>query len=230
MREAADHLGMNYSTAKTIVQTFRREKRVAKKPKRLAATKKSIEKEKLLTHFLSHFKVKALISSIIKTELEPKKNAKDTHRLLAETPTASVSLQGNALGIRKALSRVESAGEMLLFGLEEDGPCAGQVSRGVSANVELAHKRPVFFVIADTNVEEEYKQKLDYSNPVLLRNKQMADSQEQVEREEREEKEERFDFREYGERIMERYGESKFECDLKERMLPIPEFVKNTNL
>eukprot|EP00826_Nyctotherus_ovalis_P048765 TRINITY_DN577_c0_g1_i1.p2 TRINITY_DN577_c0_g1~~TRINITY_DN577_c0_g1_i1.p2 ORF type:complete len:228 (+),score=44.91 TRINITY_DN577_c0_g1_i1:151-834(+) len=166
LREAADRLGMNYSTAKTIVQTFRREKRVAKKPKRLAATKKSIEKERFLTHFLNKFKVKALLSGIIRTELEAQKTSKHTHKLLAETSTAIASSQGYVPSIRKTLPRVESAGEMLLVGLEEEGPCAGQTSRGVSANMELTHKRPVFFVIADNNIEEEYKKKLDYSNPV----------------------------------------------------------------
>jgi len=57
-KEAAEELKINYSTAKTIVQTFRREKRVAKKPKHCTETKKAIKHERLLRKLLKSDQVR----------------------------------------------------------------------------------------------------------------------------------------------------------------------------
>lgn len=234
MREAADQLDINYSTAKTIVQTFRKEKRVAKKPKRLITTKKSIEKERSLVQFLSQFKVKSLMSSVIKTELALKKKSQDV--AISEAPTLGSITRTNTLqsNLHKALPRVESAGDMLLFGLDEDGPYAGQMSRGISVNMDQAvQKRPIFFVMIETDVEEEYKKSLDYSNLVLLRNKQPIISQEQIVIKPQEKPESsltNFDFRDYGKRILANDKGTKLECDLNERMLPIPKLMNHVKI
>lgn len=233
MREAADNLDINYSTAKTIVQTFRKEKRVAKRPKRFIITKKSIEKEKSLVQFLNQFKVKNLMSNIIKTELALKKGQ---DMPISETPTLGSISKINTLqsSLHKALSRVESAGDMMLFGLDEDGPCAGQMSRGVTANMDqVVQKRPIFFVVIETDVEEEYKQRLDYSNPILLRNKQQIVNQEQIVKELQEKPQPSlmsFNFREYGKKILANSEGTKLGCDLNERMLPIPKLMNHLKI
>lgn len=227
MREAADHLNINYSTAKTIVQTFRKEKRVTKKPKRQIITKKSIEKEKLLVQFLSQFKVKNLMANIVKAELEVKKENQDTQKAISEAPTLGSFSKPNPLSnIHKSLPRVESAGEMLLFELEEEGPYAGQMTRGVSANMDMiTYKRPIFFISVESDLEEEYKQQIDYSNPVLLRNKQRIETKEHTSIKTLEQADERmisFDFHEYGKRILADAESEGFECKSEERKLPAP--------
>eukprot|EP00826_Nyctotherus_ovalis_P061652 TRINITY_DN8792_c0_g1_i3.p2 TRINITY_DN8792_c0_g1~~TRINITY_DN8792_c0_g1_i3.p2 ORF type:complete len:107 (-),score=15.33 TRINITY_DN8792_c0_g1_i3:405-725(-) len=48
-----------------ILQTFRRERRVAKVSKKLKCTKKSLRKEKLLTLTLTEYKVQRFVSFIL---------------------------------------------------------------------------------------------------------------------------------------------------------------------
>jgi len=235
LKEAADHLEINYSTAKTIVQTFRKENRVTKNPKRQIVTKKSIEKERFLVRFLSQLKVKNLTASIVKAELEVKKEPPDIQKAISEARTLGSFSKPNPLSnSHKSLPRVESAGEILLFELEEEGPYPGQISRGISANMDIVlHKRPIFFVSVDTNLEEEYKQQLDYSNPVLLRNRQPIKIKEHISTQTPEQMAKsmvRFNFHEYGKRILASAESKGFEYKSEDRRLPMPKIMNHIEI
>ena len=232
MKEAANHLEINYSTAKTIVQTFRKENRVTKNPKRQTTTKRSIEKERFLLQFLSQLKVKKLMASIVKAELEVKKELPDIQKAASEARTLGSFSKPNPLSnSHKSLPRVESAGEMLLFELEEEGPYPGQISRGILVNMDMiVHKRPIFFVLADTNLEEEYKQQLDYSNPVLLRNRQPIKNKELISTQIPEQVAKSmvsFNFHEYGKRILANAENKGFEYKSEDRRLPMPKIMNH---
>ena len=173
LKQAADELDINYSTAKTIVQTFRKEKRVAKKPKRMLETKKGMKKEKFINRFLSQYKVRSLMSDIINAMEGLKKNEREIQKGLSETATLGASFATPMPNLHKSLTRIDSASQMPLFALEEEGPYLGQISIGITANIEMeAEKKPIFFVLEEANIEDEYKEKVDYNNMVLLRNKQ----------------------------------------------------------
>ncbi len=185
LKQAADELGVNYSTAKTIVQTFRKEKRITKKPKRMIETKKAIKRERYLSKLLSESKVAKLLSQVLSSELLILQKAKALEEPAPLTPPvglseastfmATVQPSDVASPAPKGLPRVVSAGQMVLFPLEEDGPKPGQVSRAVSACMDAGvsglPKKDIFYVYCEDNPEEEYKGKIDYDNPVLLRAK-----------------------------------------------------------
>lgn len=231
LKEVAEQLGINYSTAKTIVQTFRKERRVAKKLKRIMTTKKATAKENLLVRYLTRYRVKNLLTAIIDSELGLKKKEECLQKNILEISTVGVSLQTNnaRLTPMKILSRIESAGDMLLFRLEEEGPYDGQISRGVSANMNFAaQKRPIFFILTETNIEEECKDKIDYNNLVLLKNKHMSEIGEPLvmETEKVQEKDNIiFDFHEYKKCIAaneENMRGSQMQIVIEERILPTP--------
>lgn len=73
----------------------------------------------------------------------------------------------------KDFPRVTSANQMVLFPVEEEGPKIGQISRAVATD-PLSFpfsRKDIFYVYSETNPEEEYKGKVDYTNLVLLRAK-----------------------------------------------------------
>ncbi len=177
LKQAADELDINYSTAKTIVQTFRREKRVAKKPKRGLQTKKAIKRERFMARVLTRYKVGKILAKIMESETrgEAKKPSKEKSRAHPEASTAVATQQPTELpsGMHKVFPRVTSALQMVLMPLEEEGPKEGQVSRGIlTDSFELPPtKRDIFFVRSETNPEELYRDKVDYSNLVAFRAK-----------------------------------------------------------
>ena len=164
LKQAADKLGINYSTAKTIVQTFRKEKRVAKMPKRSMETKKGLKKGNFLKRFLNVCKTKCLMSIIIEAQVN---FGQTRSSQLSETLITGNSLQQ----ITAAFPRIESTEQMTLFEVEE-GPCNGQISRGIFTNIEsIVQKKEVFFIFDEIELENKYKNEIDYSNPVWLRAK-----------------------------------------------------------
>ena len=108
LKQAADKLGINYSTAKTIVQTFRKEKRVAKMPKRSMETKKGLKKGNFLKRFLNVCKTKCLMSIIIEAQVN---FGQTRSSQLSETLITGNSLQQ----ITAAFPRIESTEQMTLF-------------------------------------------------------------------------------------------------------------------
>ncbi len=176
MKQVADELSINYSTAKTIVQTFRKERRIAKKPKRALETKKAVKRERYLTKLLSHSKVVKMVALIVGEESvtsSDKKSPEPTAPIVDSSTLISVPVRPEAETQHKAFPRITSANQMVLFPAEEDGPKPGQVSCAVATD-PLSFpfsRKDVFYVYSESNPEEEYKGKVDYANPVLLRAK-----------------------------------------------------------
>ncbi len=70
--------------------------------------------------------------------------------------------------------RVLSAPQLYLFEADEEGPKLGQMSRGIGVQEEHLlplYRREVFYVYPEHDLDEEYKERVDYDNPVLLRSK-----------------------------------------------------------
>jgi len=173
LKQAADLLGINYSTAKTIIQTFRKEKRIAKKSKHMVETKKAIKKSQFLTRFLTKAKVESLLDSILLEEL-----VVPEHKLIKEDHNVSDSCTAPVFKIipnasSKVLARVDSAAQMLLFDEVEEGPGRGQRTRAISVSFHenKEYKHNFFYVYSETDPEMKYKDKIDYNDPILLRAK-----------------------------------------------------------
>lgn len=168
-------LGINYSTAKTIIQTFRREKRIAKKSKHMLETKKAVKKSHFLVRFLTKTKVESLLNSILSKEL-----IAPEHKLIKEDNNVSDAHTASALKIvpntfSKSLTRIDSAEQMILFEEIEEGPGREQVTRAVSVSLydDQEHKHDLFYIYSDTDPEMKYKDKIDYNDPLLLRAKNL---------------------------------------------------------
>ncbi len=176
MKQAADELGINYSTAKTIVQTFRREKRVAKKPKRGLETKKALKREKYIARVLGHHKLTKILARIMEEEtkdleLKPEKR-KASEVNIPEASTAMVTQQPIEPPPNTPFPRITSAFQMVLPAPLEEPPMRQDC--GVMTDdllVPQICKRDVFFVHSEANPEELYRSKVDYANPVTLRAK-----------------------------------------------------------
>lgn len=167
LKKAASELNINYSTAKTIVQTYRREKRISKRPKHIAETKKTLRREKLLAKMLTQNRVRKLTNLILKTTLGHSKKKRNKGRMgISEVRTLPVTAQPSENPISKGFPRVESAGQMVLFEPETPGPKCGQVSRGVMINREAGvTKKDIFYVHYNPNSEEEFKESIN--NPIV---------------------------------------------------------------
>jgi hypothetical protein len=186
LKEAAKELSINYSTAKTIVQTFRREKRIAKKPKRQVETKQAKKRERALCRKLSANKVNTIVEMILENEAgiglttkkcnEPKEEIKDASTL----PTNQPKEPENPL---KHQNNFGSSPDFTIFQEKEDGPKEDQISRGVGTHndlILLQPKKPIFYTYSNKNMEDEYKEKIDYSNLVIFRSKE-AEFNEEIE-------------------------------------------------
>lgn len=178
LKEAARKLSINYSTAKTIVQIFRKERRISKKPKHMCVTKKSLRREEFLERALSKRRVQRAIAKILRSELKRFKRRKTRKKLpkdiapISERRTLAATGQMMEDGRTRGFPRVESAGQMEVFPDRVAGPGAGQTTCGVSANVgQRLPKRRVFYVNSALAIEERYKEKIDYNNLVLLKHK-----------------------------------------------------------
>jgi len=181
LKQVADELAINYSTAKTIVQTFRKERRITKKPKRSLETKKAIKRERYLSKCLTQSKVARIISRIMEDELIAIANdVKCTKQSEPQSPIAEVSTaiatsppSGAESPPTKTFPRITSANQMVLFPNEEEGPRPGQVTRAVATEYSYfpVSKKDIFYVYSEINPEEEYRDRVDYANPVVLRAK-----------------------------------------------------------
>eukprot|EP00826_Nyctotherus_ovalis_P048007 TRINITY_DN5615_c0_g2_i15.p1 TRINITY_DN5615_c0_g2~~TRINITY_DN5615_c0_g2_i15.p1 ORF type:complete len:204 (-),score=55.70 TRINITY_DN5615_c0_g2_i15:297-908(-) len=164
---------MNYSTAKTIIQTFRRERRITKKSKHMLETKKAAKREHFLVRFLTKTKLECLVTSILSEELVAREEnlGREDHCTSEVLTAPAVRSVGSSK--EKLLPRVESAAQMVLFEEAEEGPGSGQMTRAISVSPHEIeeHKHDLFYVYSDTDPEMKYKDKIDYSDPLLLRSK-----------------------------------------------------------
>lgn len=157
LKEAAEKLNINYSTAKTIVQTYRKENRISKKPKHTIITKKSIKREQFLSRVLTPTKLAKTISKIISTECGSNKKRKSLKVTpISEARTLAATAQANENPIAKGFHRIESAGQMQLLEAEE-GPKPGQVTRAVVVDIPQSLKKDIFHVHSEDKSEEKLK-------------------------------------------------------------------------
>lgn len=178
LKQAAENLNINYSTAKTIVQTYRKEKRISKKPKHTIETKKSMKRENFLSKVLTHDKVAKVMSRIISTEFKTgkkrkllkTKNTKFSH-VISEAQTLPATGQAPENLVSKSFPRIESAGQMQLFEPEKEGPKTGQITRAVFADIPQVLKKDIFYIHCKPNTEEELKELIDYNDPLVLKSK-----------------------------------------------------------
>ncbi len=189
------------------MQTFRKEKRITKKPKRALCTKKAEKREKALSKTLVPGKLDLIFAQILFGETqehelcEPscKRAKSDADALLSSTPLkpndASTAVTAAAMAsvlpqnegdVRPSqpIHRVTSFPDIELatpavasspppaFLEEEPGPKLGQITRAVDAPNDiplLPQSKDLFYVYPEANPEDEYRDKVDYRNLVMLR-------------------------------------------------------------
>jgi len=188
-------LGINYSTAKTIVQTFRREKRIAKKPKRFLETRKAIKKERYIQKALSSTRLDTILSKILEDEMEfvcdkekclenDEKHGNEGISAFGQTKATQDLIDINPpLSMNKGISRVFSAPQFWIPKEEEEGPLEGQMSRAVGVQEDWLlpnDRKEIFYVYPEKDLDEEYKECVDYNNPVLLRSKPKPEENEEI--------------------------------------------------
>ena len=155
LKDAANKLKINYSTAKTIVQTFRKERRILKKPRFAIKTVKAIKHQKLIIKALTKPKIKRIIRSIIKSEILFKTKEKNIGKINLPEGATMNTAQTIENPISKRFHRIESAGQMILFESEISGPKCGQITRSVSTIDLPKALRSIFYIKNDP--DEEYE-------------------------------------------------------------------------
>lgn len=172
LKEASDELKINYSTAKTIVQTFRRERRIAKKSKKAFITKRGLRRERRLVRKVTKATVPRMLAKIISTATSLPENFQKPSLKTNEQSTAAIK-ENN--GSEKAFSRVVSVSQIVFFPSQESGPKVGQVSRGVLVELQDLPKKNIFLVF-HSKVEEGFKEVVDYNDLVPSKIKATGES------------------------------------------------------
>lgn len=151
------------------MQTYRRERRIGKRPKHTGETKKVMRREKLLAKMLSQQRVRKLVANILRRALGRGRKKKVPARNssvgkgrtrpchgVSEAKTLPLTAQLSENPTSKGFHRIESAGQMILFEAEAPGPKSGQVSRGVATGAEVVRK-DTFYVYCNVDSEEQPK-------------------------------------------------------------------------
>jgi len=160
-------LKINYSTAKTIVQTFRREKRIAKKPKKAFITKRGLKRERRLARKVTKITVPQMLTKIIlAATFNPKVFQKPSLKV-SEQSTAAVKENNES---EKVFPRAVSVSQMVYFPPQENGPKTNQVSKGVLVEAQDFPKKNIFLVFHN-KVEEEFKERVDYDDLIRTKSK-----------------------------------------------------------
>lgn len=177
LKEAAEKLNINYSTAKTIVQTFKKENRISKKPKHAILTKKSLKREQFLNRVLTQAKLAKIITRITSAELKKRKSFKEKlskpSQAISEARTLAATGQASENLILKAFPRIESAGQMEIFEAEKEGPKPGQITRAVSVDMPQNSKKDIFYVHSEGKADEELNKLIDYEKLLELNREKM---------------------------------------------------------
>lgn len=174
LRKAAKELNIKYSTAKTILQIFRREHRIAKKEKPDVISKRTLRHERRLTRLLEASRISKLIKRIIIAETRKKRSKKvKKAKVLHEIPTSTaLPKDQGGLSTKNELPRVRSANQMMLFPVEENGPGANKVTRAVSTEItNFTQRKSIFKIVIKENLEEKYKQLINYNNLLITKEK-----------------------------------------------------------
>ena len=159
LREIATVLNLNYSTAKTILQTFRKEKRIAKRPRCFVETKNAIKHERNITSFLTKNKVYDLMNEVLLTEYNPVENNDAFHKKSLDGCSDS---QSSMQTHPESLKKINSSSQFPSSNKEEKGK---YVSIGVTVNmVDTTFRRDIFFVYSDVDPDEFYKGKINYDD------------------------------------------------------------------
>lgn len=173
LKKAAVALNVNYSTAKTILQTFKKKNRITKQPKHMAGTKKVAKHEQLLVKMLRQKRVKKLMGTILKAALKQPGNKKlTTNQKLSQRNVNSQSktlpnmVQPMPNSTSNGFHRIESAGQMILFEAETPGPKCGQMSRGVMTEVKVV-KKDLFYVYYSFSYDD-FKTRVHNNKPSTL--------------------------------------------------------------
>lgn len=202
-------------------------------------TKKAAKREHFLARFLTKTKLDTLVASILSEELiagEEKLGSDD--RWGSEVQTAPAARSAGT-SREKSLCRVESAEQMVLFEAVELGPGSGRVTRAISVSPRdiEEHKHDLFYVYSDTDPEMKYKDKIDYSDPLLLRSKipDRRNATTQIDVNVKAVQIPIFDFHEYENRILAsagkrldvvlNYSNAMGDEAIKARRLPVPKKV-----
>jgi len=176
LKEIASKLGINYSSAKTIVQTFRKERRFTKKEKKQINTINSMKKQKILQKALNSEKCLDLFSKIMDDytfgNLCMKNDPKDKEFPLSNSICASTTNYSNNLsGNRSEFSRIASAESMQNL-ISDTSNSLNSVSVGVNTELDLIEhqaSKDVFFVHdSDENFPENFELDCKYNNLLMI--------------------------------------------------------------
>ncbi len=161
LKVAADELGIIYSTAKTIWQTFKKERRIAKRPKRSIGTKKSAKHEEHLYSVLDKSRVPALLEKVLQAEFNPRVARKRPLTKKASTFCCAPCEEINMNQLRAPAIPLS------------EGPTEACISRSQSAATlykeASSAKKDKFYIYTVDDLDEKYKEVVECSSPVSLR-------------------------------------------------------------
>ena len=171
---AAEELKINYSTAKTIVQTFKCQKRFAKIPKRSLTSLRTRKREGRLRRVLTKRSLPSICERIFLDELKPEKCAEIVAALKPRPQHKTKAVQNdNPLPILPIPARSPSP-PASSFPVCEPGPKVGQVSRGTdgpSDNWCAGKLKDVFYIYTIEGPESLFRHKIDYTLPMKIRHR-----------------------------------------------------------
>ena len=117
------------------MQTYRKEKRILKKPKHLLETKKGLRHEIIIKKKLNEKNLPSILTTIIQTEIENSDSTEVNSKI--------------KMNLRK---RIQYSN---LFECISDTPKIGQISCGTLANIEFkTPKRDLFYI--ESNPDQQY--------------------------------------------------------------------------
>jgi len=162
------------------VQTFRREKRIAKRPKRYGETLKSAKHSKCLSKSLTTDLVQNIICDLLQGEFLCSDNSnmkmQPEPNICEKDPTTVASHYANISDSQQKddeksgmFSKVYSANDVRVPPVKVP-PIRVLPRKFYDADgTQFPEERQIFTVYPETNPDEEYKGKVDYQDPVLLR-------------------------------------------------------------
>jgi len=198
----------------------------------------AMKKENYLQKCLNSEQISKIISQILSTETWSSKIEEKPENLQVASQEISTAFCTNPnYGTPQKLGnlvRTQTIEQFIIFPSEEDGPKFLQTTRAtMTENMETTSKKDVFFIYEEENLDEKYREKIDYKDPIILKGKNKNEVN-------IEENKQIFDFGIYKHKIEENFykpmyfsGFTKNERILKSRIeingreLPIPKELLN---
>ena len=165
LKDLAKKLRINYSTAKTIVQTFRREKRFATREKILLNTKREEKLFKKNLNKLPPEKIYLIMTKILKSFLEESSEEMGCNQKLE----LSLKTPENTKQTIGAYSNNETPIENEISKIDNSHPTKTSIGTTTNDLCFLSPVGDIFYIHDEENVNPQYDKEIDFENLVHLR-------------------------------------------------------------